>query len=182
MVDLLLGGYQGFAVLVFVIAGFAFLGVALLISRIGEARKRRRSKLGGIGGRGTDSFDLVPAQAAAAPIVAPPEVQLRDANHALFKVLMECCQMIVQAGDAAPLANSEALSLATSLWTSRRAEMSNREIADNGYQLAAFLQSFDDARIVAIRRVLTQLALAEQWTTSWQGRNQMAGGESDASR
>jgi hypothetical protein len=167
MVDQLLGGQSDFAVFIFVLAAFVFLGFALLVSRIGEARSRRRLKIGAVAGGPAGSFDPLPA--AAASVVAPVENQLRDANHALFKVLMECCQMIAPGGDGAPLTNSAAATYATELWESRRTAMSNREIADHGYQLAAHLQSFDDPRIVAIRRVLTQLALAEQWTTNWHG-------------
>jgi hypothetical protein len=176
MLDQLLGGQSHFAVLVFATTAVIFLGVALLVSRIGEARSRRRSKMGAIEGRGTASVDLVQAPAAAQPVAAPLEIQLRDANNALFKVLMECCQMIAQVRDESPLAKTEAFAYATELWGSRRTTMTNREIADHGYQLAAHLRSFDAPTIVAIRRVLGQLALAEQWTTNWQGGDQ-GGGE-----
>jgi hypothetical protein len=167
MLDQLFGGLSNIAVTIFVLAVCLFLGVALLVSRIGEARTRRRVMPAAIGGRGAGAFDLVPANPAATPATAPAEIQLRDANQALFKVLMECCQMIEQASQSVPLAGSDAATYAANL-VGRNA-MNNREIADHGYQLATHLQAFDDATIVAIRRVLAQLALAEQWTTNWHG-------------
>jgi hypothetical protein len=175
MLDQLLGGQSHFAVVVFAAAAVIFLGVALLVSRIGEARSRRRSKMSAIEGRGAASSDVAAAPAAGAPVIAPLDIQLRDANNALFKVLMECCQMIAQVRDVS-LTKTEAFSYATELWSSRRTTMTNREIADHGYQLAAHLRSFDAPTIVAIRRVLSQLALAEQWTTNWHGGHQ-GGGE-----
>ena len=174
MVDQLFGEHPDFTVLVFGAAALVFLGGALLVSRIREARRRRRAKIDGGGASG--SFEFAAARAVPPSASPPLEIQLRDANHSLFKVLMECCQMIAQAGDGSSVGKSHALVYAADLWGSRRTALSNREIADHSYQLATHLQSFDDPRIVAIRRVLTQLGLAEQWTTSWQGGDQ-AGGE-----
>ena len=41
--------------------------------------------------------------------------------------------------------------------------MSNKEIAEHAYRLAAELRPFSDPAITAIKRVLAQLSIAERW-------------------
>ena len=47
--------------------------------------------------------------------------------------------------------------------------MSNKEIADHAYRLAAELHPFSDPAITVIKRVLTQLASAERWEATLRG-------------
>ena len=91
------------------------------------------------------------------------ELQLRDANNALFMILLECCGMILEAEEPSSPTMSDAVLYAKNLRESGRAAMTNKEIADHSYQLAVELRSSGDAVITATRRVLTQLAAAERW-------------------
>ena len=95
------------------------------------------------------------------------EMQLTDANRALYMVLMDCCNMITEVGEGSPVANTDAFNYATNMLRSGRTAMSNKEIADHSYQLAAELRAFSDPAMTAIRRVLTQLAFSERWDAVW---------------
>ena len=61
------------------------------------------------------------------------EMQLTDANRALFMVLMDCCNMITEVGESSPVANTDAFNYATNMQRSGRTAMSNKEIADHSY-------------------------------------------------
>ena len=100
---------------------------------------------------------------AGKPEVANLEIQLRDANHCLFMVLMDCCNMISEIGEGSSGPRSDAFTYATNIRQSGRNAMSNKEIADHAYRLAAELRPFSDPAMTAIKRVLAQLAFAERW-------------------
>ena len=163
----LFGQGANFALLVFGLTALVVVGVSLLLHRIADAAKRRQAKehVAASGG--------LPAPEKAAPphVVgaylsegsAKLEMQLTDANRALFMVLMDCCNMITEVGEGSPAANTQAFHYATNMQRSGRTAMSNKEIADHSYQLAAELRAFSDPAMTAIRRVLTQLAFSERW-------------------
>jgi len=162
----LLGQDANLALLVFALSALVVVGIALLLHRIADAAKQRRST----------TFDAASAGLPPAEEVAPDylvgaymaegseklEMQLTDANRALFLVLMDCCDMITEVGEDSPGGNT-AFNYATNMLRSGRTAMSNNEIADHSYQLAAELRAFNDPAMTAIRRVLTQLAFSGRW-------------------
>lgn len=179
MADYLFDQGASFALLVFGLTALAVVGVVLLLYRFADAAKRRRSKMATVPSEGQ------PEQASraypvgsyeASSLAQPPqdpaaimEIRLRDANHSLFMVLMDCCNMISEVGEGSSPADNAAFTHATNIRQSGRAAMSNTEIADHAYQLAADLRPLSDPVVTAIRRVLTQLALAERWEVKLRG-------------
>jgi hypothetical protein len=186
----LFGDGADFSVAVFGLAALAAIGFYLLFQRISDTAKRRRSlgfnisadavasvpiastgaPQGQAAGRGpaAEKFDLVGSLGKESPQAVIPEaarleIQLRDANYCLFMVLMDCCNMISEVGEGSSGVRSDAFTYATNIRQSGRNAMSNKEIADHAYQLAAELRPFNDPATIAIRRVLTQLTTAERW-------------------
>ena len=88
------------------------------------------------------------------------EVQLQDANHALFLVLIECCLMIIEASGEY---DGTATTYAKNLHGSGKSKMANKEIADCAYHLTLHLKSWPDPRADMIRRVLAHLVHADRW-------------------
>ncbi len=84
-------------------------------------------------------------------------------------VLIDCCNMISEIGEGSSGVSSDAFTYAANIRQSGRNAMSNKEIADHSYQLAAELRPFSDPVMIAIRRVLTQLAFAERWEATLRG-------------
>jgi hypothetical protein len=152
----------GLNLAIFGLTALVVVGLFLLSYRIGDAAKRRKAKLEVVGEAGP---------APASPIDGPSivEIQLRDANQALFMVLMDCCNMILEVEQGSPVAKSDAHTYASNIRQSGRTTMSNKEIADHSYQLSADLRPLSDPAMVATRRVLTQLALAERWEATLRG-------------
>ena len=183
----LFGQGANFALLVFGLTALAVIGLYLLFQRISDTAKRRRSlginisadavasaPIASVGAPQGQGFDPVGSQGnessrAGTPEVAKLEIQLRDANHCLFMVLMDCCNMISGAGEGSSGARSDAFTYATNIRQSGRNAMSNKEIADHAYRLAAELRPFSDPAITVIKRVLTQLASAERWEATLRG-------------
>ena len=183
---------------VFGLTALVVIGLYLLFHRIADATKRRRSlginisadavasapiasvgaPQGQAASRGhaaaAEKFDPVGSPSkessqAGIPEAAQLEIQLRDANHSLFMVLMDCCNMISEIGEGSSGARSDAFTYATNIRQSGRNAMSNKEIADHAYQLAAELRPFSDPAMTAIKRVLAQLAIAERWGATLRG-------------
>ena len=151
-----------FALLVFGLTALAVIGFSLLFQRISDTAKRRRSlginisadavapaPIASVGAPQGQGFDPVGSQSnessrTGTPEVAKLEIHLRDANHCLFMVLMDCCYMISEAGEGSSGARSDAFTYATNIRQSGRNAMSNKEIADHAYRLAAELRPFSD--------------------------------------
>ena len=163
----LFGQGANFALLVFGPSVLVVVGVSLLLYRIvGAAKQSRSTTHVAASGELPDADEVAPAYLVGAHLdesTAKLEMQLADANRALFMVLMDCCNMITEVGEGSPVANAGAFNYATSMRRSGRTAMSNKEIADHSYQLAAELRAFRDPAMTAVRRVLTQLAFSEQW-------------------
>ena len=164
-------------VVVFSVTVVVVIGLCLLLFRVTEANRRRRLKMlpltvGATPAAAPRATQVATPSASAANFPAGPsglELQIGDLNHALFLVLMECCTMISELGDDSAVARSDAFKYAANLLRSGRSSMSNKEMADHGYQIAAHLTPFNAPALTTIRRVLTQLAKADRWETKLQG-------------
>jgi hypothetical protein len=170
----LFGEGTDFAAGVFGVTALVVIGLYLLFHRIADSTKRRRS-LGtadAIASAPIASVGAPPSQGASRrtaassqagmPEAATLESQLRDANHCLFMVLMDCCNMVSEVGEGSSGARSDAVAYAANIRQPGRNAMSNKQIADHAYQLAAELRPVSDPAMIAIRRVLTQLTTAER--------------------
>jgi hypothetical protein len=160
----LLGQGANLALILFALTALAVVGISLLLYRIAYAIKQRRATRYADAGEGLPTDDEVaPVYLVGAHLAegtAKLEMQLTDANRALFMVLMDCCNIITEVGEGSPVAKSDAFNYATNIQRSGRTAMSNDEIADHSYQLAAELRLFSDPAMTAIRRLLMQLAFA----------------------
>ena len=188
----LFGEGTDFAAGVFGLTALTVIGLYLLFYRISDAARRRQSLGINISPAAVASAPMAPqghamsrgqaaemfgavgslskeSSHAGIPEAARLEIQLRDANHCLFMVLIDCCNMISEIGEGSPGATSDAFTYATNIRQSGRNAMSNKEIADHAYQLAAELRPFSDPAMTAIKRVLAQLAIAERWGTTLRG-------------
>lgn len=179
MADLILGRGGNFAAIVLGLVALTVIGLFLLFGRIRAGSKLRRSKLDVVEGKARQTAEerqvrtigTGGATSPRSPETSPSEngdlaalaIQLRDANHALFMALMECCSLITEATKGMPEADIKTVMSATELLQSGRAAMSNREIANHAYDLANELRPFDGQVMTAVRRVLAQLALAQRW-------------------
>ena len=165
----LFGQGANFALLVFGLTALVVVEVSLLLYRIVDADKQRRSTIH-VATSGGPQQEVAPAYLAGSYLAegnAKLEMQLTDANRALFMVLMDCCNMITEVGEGSPVANTDAFHYATNMQRSGRTAMSNKEIADHSYQLAAELRAISDPAMTAVRRVLTQLAFSERWDAAF---------------
>ncbi|TIV95597.1 MAG: hypothetical protein E5V85_20435 [Mesorhizobium sp.] len=90
------------------------------------------------------------------------EIRHRDANHALFMVLVECCQIILDAGEEP---ETTVTIVARNIKGSGKTKMANKEIADYAYRLAVGLKQWKHPHAAALNRVVTQLVLADRWET-----------------
>ncbi|RWB89230.1 MAG: hypothetical protein EOQ52_12710 [Mesorhizobium sp.] len=92
--------------------------------------------------------------------IANLEVRHRDANHALFMVLVECCQIIIDASDGAEVT---AAIIARNIAGSGKATMANKEIAECAYRLVLGLNEWKHPHASALKRVVKQMVLADRW-------------------
>ena len=166
MSDYLLGQGANFALILSALTALVVVGISLLLYRIADAIKQRRATRYADAGEGLPTDDeLAPVYLAGAHLAegtAKLEMQLTAANRALFMVLMDCCNIITEVGEGSPVAKSDAFNYAMNIQRSGRTAMSNDEIADHSYQLAAELRLFGDPAMAAIRRLLMQLAFADR--------------------
>ncbi|RWE25219.1 MAG: hypothetical protein EOS41_12280 [Mesorhizobium sp.] len=93
------------------------------------------------------------------------EVWHRDANHALFLVLVECCQIII---DAADEPEATVTIVARNIAGSGKATMSNNEIAECAYRLVLGLNEWKHPQAAALKRVVKQIVLADRWEAQLQ--------------
>ncbi|WP_394885730.1 hypothetical protein ACG873_01385 (plasmid) [Mesorhizobium sp. AaZ16] len=94
--------------------------------------------------------------------MAKLELQHSDANHALFMVLTECCNMILDTGhDDIPQGTEHVC--ASNIRGSGKSKMANKEIAECAYRLAVELRAWNGPRAEIVKRILKQLMLADRW-------------------
>src|SRR4051812_43041114 len=124
MSDYLLGPEANLALL----TALVVVGISLLLYRIADAAKRRRPTIYAAADGGLpDAEEVAPTYLVGAPLAegtAKLEMQLTDANRALFMVLMDCCNMITDVGEDSPVANTDAFNYATNMQRSGRTAMS----------------------------------------------------------
>ncbi|MDG4903535.1 MULTISPECIES: hypothetical protein [unclassified Mesorhizobium] len=92
--------------------------------------------------------------------IANLEVRHRDANHALFMVLIECCQIIL---DASGEPDATATIVARNIKDSSKDKMANKEIAECAYRLALALKQWKNPQAAALGRLVAQMMLADRW-------------------
>ncbi|AZO75029.1 MAG: hypothetical protein E5V92_01915 [Mesorhizobium sp.] len=88
------------------------------------------------------------------------EVWHRDANHALFMVLIECCQIII---DTADESDAMVAIVARNIKQSGKTKMANKEIAECAYRLALGLKQWKHPQAEALARLVAQIMLADRW-------------------
>jgi len=150
------------------------LGLFLLFRRVVDAGKRNRPQVGSValaGAPGTAAVNRAGSPATLSNQIITPtyvsdraeklEVQLGDADEALFLVLMECCNAVLEADDHGSNAKSGAFLHAQTLKGSGSKSMTNREIADHAYQLAGELRMLGSPVMTDVGRVLAHLTHAE---------------------
>ncbi|MDX8496910.1 hypothetical protein RFM99_00620 [Mesorhizobium sp. VK4C] len=93
--------------------------------------------------------------------IANLEVRHRDANHALFMVLIECCQIIIEAAADEP--ETAVTIVARNIKNSGKDKMANKEIAECAYRLALGLRQWKHPRAEALGRLVAQIMLADRW-------------------
>lgn len=159
----------------------ALLGLFFLVRRVVEAAKHNRAPVGspaaaGAVDRGRPEKTANLGATAANRLITPTfvsdradklEVQLGDADNALFHVLMECCNAVVDADDRGSSTKSNAFLFAQRLKESGQSSMTNKEIADHAYQLAAELRVLGNPVMTDVGRVLAHLTDAEHLRDSW---------------
>ena len=80
---------------------------------------------------------------------------------------MECCNAVVDADDRGSSTKSNAFLFAQRLKESGQSSMTNKEIADHAYQLAAELRALGNPVMTDVGRVLAHLTDAEHLRDSW---------------
>ena len=169
MSDYLFGQGADLALILSGLTALVVVGILLLLYRIANSVKQRRATTDA---EYADASEGLPTADEVAPVylvgaqlaegTAKLEMQLTDANRALFMVLMDCCNIVTEVGEGSPVAKSDAFNYATNIQRSGRTAMSNSEIADHSYQLAVELRRFSDPAMTTLRRLLMQLAFAER--------------------
>jgi hypothetical protein len=151
----------------------ALLGLFFLIRRVVEAAKHRANTgsvavAGALGGKqpGHEASPATFSNKLITPTYVSDraerlEVQLDEADEALFLVLMECCNAIVEAHGRGSDPRGNAFLYVRNLKESGQSSMTNKEIADHAYQLAAELRTLDSPVMTDVRRILAHLTHAE---------------------
>ncbi|MDX8499871.1 hypothetical protein RFM99_15740 [Mesorhizobium sp. VK4C] len=88
------------------------------------------------------------------------EVRHRDANHALFMVLIECCQIIL---DASGEQEAMVTIVARNIKDSGKVKMANKEIAECAYRLALGIKQWKHPQAESLGRLIAQVMLADRW-------------------
>lgn len=92
--------------------------------------------------------------------LASVEVRHSDANHALFMVLIECCQIILDTSDDP---GASVAIVAGNIKGSGKTKMANKEIAECAYRLALGLKGWKHPHAASLERVVAQIMLADRW-------------------
>jgi hypothetical protein len=98
--------------------------------------------------------------------VARLEILHKDANHALFMVLSECCDIIVAIGDVQEGPPASIVAYATKFRSWRVDKLHNKQIAECAYRLVAefrYWQRKDDPRAIVVGKMLKHLVSADRW-------------------
>ena len=94
--------------------------------------------------------------------VARLEVQFKDANSALFHVLTECCQLVLEADGELKLPPT-AVTYAGNIRASGKTQMPNKQIAECAYMLSAHMRAASGQQADIIKRLLAHLMTADRW-------------------
>jgi hypothetical protein len=86
------------------------------------------------------------------------EIERHDISRTLWLVLAECCAIVLDMGE-----ENAAAAVARKIRASGKKMMTNREIADCAYRLAAQLRYSNHPHAPVVRRIVLQLASTNCW-------------------